>query len=79
VKDLRDDDNRIPFAKYVALMKAGQDLCKDAAFALHFGESPQGRRVSSQSFPAARRAAGIAAADGLRTRPTSLTPLPTSS
>jgi len=41
VKELRDDDNRIPFAAYVALMKAGQDLCDDPAFALHFGESAE--------------------------------------
>ncbi len=37
--ELQNDDNRIPFAKYVALMKAGQELCNDPALALHFGES----------------------------------------
>ena len=37
--ELEDRDNRIPFASYVALMKAGQDLCNDPALALHFGES----------------------------------------
>jgi AraC-like DNA-binding protein len=37
--ELEDRDNRIPFDKYVALMKAGQDLCNDPALALHFGES----------------------------------------
>ena len=37
--DLRDRDHRIPFAKYVALMRAGQELCRDPALALHFGES----------------------------------------
>lgn len=37
--ELRDGDNRIPFAKYVALMRAGQQLCDDPALALHFGES----------------------------------------
>jgi AraC-like DNA-binding protein len=37
--ELEDRDNRIPFATYVALMKAGQDLCNDPALALHFGES----------------------------------------
>jgi AraC-like DNA-binding protein len=36
---LEDRDNRIPFAKYVALMRAGQELCNDPALALHFGES----------------------------------------
>src|SRR5438270_2881245 len=37
--DLEDRDNRIPFAKYVALMKAAQKLCDDPALALHFGEA----------------------------------------
>jgi AraC-like DNA-binding protein len=36
---LRDRDNRIPFSKYVALMRAGQLLCRNPALALHFGES----------------------------------------
>jgi len=36
--ELQDQDNRIPFAKYVALMRAGQELCDDPALALHFGE-----------------------------------------
>jgi len=36
--NLRDRDQRIPFAKYVALMRAGQELCRDPALALHFGE-----------------------------------------
>ena len=35
---LRDRDQRIPFTKYVALMRAGQELCRDPALALHFGE-----------------------------------------
>lgn len=35
---LEDRDNRIPFSKFVALMRAGQELCKDPALALHFGE-----------------------------------------
>ena len=38
-KDLRDQDNRIPFAKYVVLMRAGKELCNDPALALHFGEA----------------------------------------
>lgn len=29
---------RIPFASYVALMRAGKELCNDPALALHFGE-----------------------------------------
>jgi len=37
--DIENLDNRIPFSKYVALMKAAQDLCGDPALALHFGES----------------------------------------
>ena len=37
--DLRDRDGRIPFSRYVALMRAGQELCRDPALALHFGES----------------------------------------
>ena len=36
--DLADQDNRIPFEKYVALMRAGKDLARDPALALHFGE-----------------------------------------
>lgn len=37
--DLCDRDERIAFARYVALMRAGQELCGDPALALHFGES----------------------------------------
>jgi AraC-like DNA-binding protein len=36
---LHDQDNRIPFAKYVALMRAGKELCNDPALALHYGET----------------------------------------
>jgi len=35
--DLDDIDRRIPFAKYVALMRAGKALSGDAALALHYG------------------------------------------
>ena len=35
--ELDDQDNRIPFEKYVALMRAGQEF--DPALALHFGEA----------------------------------------
>ncbi len=38
-RDLADQDNRIPLAKYQALMRAAKDLCRDPAFALHFGEA----------------------------------------
>jgi AraC-like DNA-binding protein len=44
--ELEDRDNRVPFAKYVALMKAGQDLCGDPALALHFGESVDASEIS---------------------------------
>src|SRR5690349_21431322 len=37
--DLQNNDNRIPFESYVALMRAGQQMCKDPALALHFGEA----------------------------------------
>ncbi len=37
--ELQDQHKRIPFAKYVALMRAGQELCNDPALALHFGEA----------------------------------------
>src|SRR4051812_40520518 len=36
---LHDGEERIPFTKYVALMRAVKTLCGDPAFALHFGES----------------------------------------
>jgi len=37
--ELQDRENRLPFAKYVALMRAGKELCNDPALALHFGEA----------------------------------------
>lgn len=37
--DLDDRDQRIPLAQYVTLMRVGQELCRDPALALHFGES----------------------------------------
>lgn len=43
---LEDRDNRIPFAKYVALMRAGQELCNDPALSLHFGESVDVSEIS---------------------------------
>ena len=36
---LADRNNRIPFVRYVSLMRAGQELCNDPALGLHFGES----------------------------------------
>jgi hypothetical protein len=38
-EELQDQDNRIPLAKYIALMRAGKELCRDPAPALHFGEA----------------------------------------
>jgi len=38
-EELQDQDNRIPLAKYIALMRAGKELCNDPALALHFGEA----------------------------------------
>ena len=35
--ELQEQDKRFPFAKYVALMRAGKELCRDPALALHFG------------------------------------------
>jgi AraC-like DNA-binding protein len=39
--ELQERTNRIPFTKYVALMRAAQTLCRDPALALHLGESCQ--------------------------------------
>ena len=44
--ELQDRDNRVPFSKYVALMRAGKELCKDPALALHFGEAVDCSEVS---------------------------------
>src|SRR5665647_3740785 len=44
--DLEDPDNRIPFSKYVALMRGAQELCNDPAFALHFGEEVDASEIS---------------------------------
>ena len=46
LRELRDNDNRVPFAGYVALMRAGKELCDDPAFALHFGESAEGSEAT---------------------------------
>jgi AraC-like DNA-binding protein len=45
-EDLTDIDRRIPFAKYVALMRAGQELANDPALALHYGETNDMSRIS---------------------------------
>lgn len=43
---LADQDNRIPFANYVALMRAGKELANDPALALHYGETSDFAEVS---------------------------------
>jgi len=45
--ELRDRDERVLFSKYVALMRAGQEVCRDPALALHFGESVPVAEISS--------------------------------
>ena len=37
-RDLVDQDNRVPFAKYVTLMRTAKELVGDPALALHLGE-----------------------------------------
>jgi AraC-like DNA-binding protein len=44
--ELADRDSRLPFDKYVALMRAGQELCNDPALALHFGEEVDVSEIS---------------------------------
>jgi AraC-like DNA-binding protein len=44
--DLADQDNRIPFAKYVALMRAGKELANDPALALHYGATNDLSQIS---------------------------------
>lgn len=44
--DLQDQDARVPFASYVALMRAGQALTGDSALALHYGEAVDIAEVS---------------------------------
>ena len=48
--DLSKPDHRIPFARYVALMRGGKELCDDPALALHFGESTQCTDISFASM-----------------------------
>ena len=45
-KDLADQDNRIAFTKYVALMRAGKEMCNDPALALHYGETNDMSQIS---------------------------------
>ncbi|MFL6256304.1 MAG: AraC family transcriptional regulator [Pyrinomonadaceae bacterium] len=45
-EDLKDQDNRIPLANYLALLKAGIDLCNEPALALLFGEAVRLQDIS---------------------------------
>jgi len=44
--DLEDHDTRIAFASYLALMRAGKELCNDPALALHFAEAVDMSEIS---------------------------------
>ena len=44
--EMQDPDKRVPFDKYVALMRAAKELCGDPALALHFGESVDVSEIS---------------------------------
>src|SRR5215831_9399727 len=44
--DLHDQDNRIPLASYIALLKAGIELCNEPALALLFGEAVKMQDIS---------------------------------
>jgi AraC-like DNA-binding protein len=44
--DLLNQDNRIPFTCYVALMRAAKDLCGNPALALEFGAASDFRKFS---------------------------------
>ncbi len=44
--DLEDQDNRIPLANYMALLKAGIELCNEPALSLLFGEAVPMQDVS---------------------------------
>ena len=46
---LEDSHSRIPFARYVALMRAGQELCGDPALALHYAEAVDVTEISFAS------------------------------
>lgn len=46
VSVLADDARRVPYSRFVALMRASQELCSDPALALHFGEAVDVSEVS---------------------------------
>jgi AraC-like DNA-binding protein len=45
-EDLDDQDNRIPLAKYLVLVKAGIELCNEPALSLLFGEAVKLQDIS---------------------------------
>jgi AraC-like DNA-binding protein len=45
-EELEDQDRRMPFSKYVALMRAAKDLSHDPALALHYGETNDLSQIS---------------------------------
>lgn len=44
--DLADQDARVPFNRYAALMRSAKQLCRDPALALHFGEAADLSEIS---------------------------------
>jgi AraC-like DNA-binding protein len=44
--ELGDQDHRVPFAKYVVLMRAAKAVCDDPALALHYGETNDLAQIS---------------------------------
>src|SRR6266542_6296443 len=44
--DLKNQDNRIPLANYLALLKAGIELCNEPALSLLFGEAVRMQDIS---------------------------------
>ena len=44
--DLREPDNRIQLANYIALLKAGIELCSEPSLALLFGEAVKMQDIS---------------------------------
>lgn len=44
--NLKEQDNRVPFSQYMALINAGVELCKEPALALQFGEAVRMQDVS---------------------------------
>jgi AraC-like DNA-binding protein len=45
-EDLKDQDNRIPLANYLALLEAGIELCNEPALSLLFGEAVRLQDIS---------------------------------